>query len=87
MDEIIGHILTVREAVIAGYAQMPDFYVHPLGLDRLEATLDSVHYKRYEVLLSGEDPQKCASILRYSFVIVAQDFGYCLWRRSIMSDG
>ncbi len=86
MDAIIGHILTVRQATSASYEQMPDFYVHPLGLDRLEAMMDSIDRKRYEILLSGEDPQKYDLILRYSFVIVAHDFGYCLWRRTIMSD-
>ena len=85
MDAIIGHILTVRQATSAGYEQMPDFYIHPLGLDRLEAVAGSIDRKRYEVLLSGEDPQKYDPILRYSFIIVAQDFGYCLWRRTIMS--
>ena len=80
-------IRTVKEAQSAGYEQMPDFYMHPLGLDRLEATMSHIDAKLYETLLSGELILKqYDSILRYSFIIVAQDFGYCLWRRSIMGD-
>ena len=80
-------IRTVKEAISAGYEQMPDFYIHPLGLDHLEETVSRIDGKLYEILLSGELILKQHdSILRYSFIIVAQEFGYCLWRRSIMGD-
>ena len=64
-------IQTVSEALKAGYEQMPDFYTHPLAINRL---LDAMPFlNRY------------APILRYSFIIVQQDFGYCLWRRVIQA--
>ena len=80
-------IRTVKEAISAGYEQIPDFYTHPLGLDRLEEAVSCIDAKLYEIVLSGELAFKqYDSILRYSFIIVAQEFGYCLWRRSILGD-
>lgn len=80
-------IRTVQEARKEGYEQRPEFYTHPLALDRLEETMFSMERTLDDLLLYGRmSPsvlKKYGSILRCSFILVQQDFGYCLWSREI----
>ena len=85
-------IRTEEEALREGYRQAPEFYV-PFAEPLLE-TLVGVERKLeelraltpYERAMNWPVLEPYSSILRYSFIIVKQDFGFCFWRRSITGD-
>ena len=80
-------IRTVREARKEGYEQRPEFLTHPLALDRLEEAMLRIERKLADLFLYEQMDtsllKKYGSILHYSFILVQENFGYCLWSREI----
>ena len=80
-------IRTVREARKEGYEQMPEFFTHPLALDRLGEMMLRMERKLSDLFLHEQMDmsvlKKYRSILQYSFILVQENFGYCLWSRRI----
>jgi hypothetical protein len=85
-------IYSIAEARRGGYAQAPEFYAR--DAKSLMRTISSIEDKRLELdVLTPHERDMClpilekyASIMRNSFIIVAQGFGYCLWMRDITRD-
>lgn len=85
-------IRTIAEAQRGGYIQAPEFYAR--DVEPLMRTISSIEDKRlaldtltpYGRRMSLPVFEKYAPIMRCSFIIVAQEFGFCLWKRDITRD-
>lgn len=85
-------IRTAREATREGYERAPDFHVLPADLWVLFETLAKIEGKlaEFRSLTPCEREmnlpvlRRHEMIFRYSFIVVRQDNGYCLWRKEIV---
>lgn len=85
-------IRTVTEARRGGYVQAPEFYSR--DAEPLIRVILSIEYKwqgldlltPHERGMNLPTLEKYVSIMRCSFIIVAQEFGFCLWKRDITRD-
>lgn len=85
-------IRTTEEAIRMGYERAADFHVLPADVDVLFQILGAVESKLAEFWsltpcereMNLPDLRQHETIFRYSFIVVQQDNGYCLWRREIV---